>query len=229
VREHLATDPLAQLLSMRFVLDRLALAGFVPCLLAFQLPLQVSDDRRPVAVNSSDTLVQFVWPTRHAADRAHALLLDQGADVWSTRSDSVGESTILFRLRTTSGRNTSLDELVTQLGALRYTRVLDSVQEHIFTSMQQARVDSVVASAAIRPPGSFSLAAARTRTGVPDSIHEAYHPYETINAIMHSLANEYPEYARVVSLGQSAEGRDILALKGQSTCPCCGLFSLTVF
>lgn len=42
---------------------------------------------------------------------------------------------------------------------------------------------------------------------------QGYHSYEEMTAALHSLADRFPGQAQVVVLGQSAEGRDILALR----------------
>lgn len=205
---------------MRYRPTTLALACLLPCILASQIPLQAQHADYKTAVPTRDSLVRLTWSTRDQAERAHAILLDQGVDVWLAKPLE-----ITLRLKSVPGRSGEIemgrydstsDVVARQLGAVGYETVLDSVQEYVETTLptvEQARVESDAAAA--RMPPTRIVGTLQRATSVPDSIHDAYHPYDTLNEIMQSLADEFPGYARVVSLGQSAEGREIRGLKGE--------------
>ena len=44
------------------------------------------------------------------------------------------------------------------------------------------------------------------------TFHDSYHPLSQIELFMRELVDAYPETARLINLGRSAEGRDILGL-----------------
>ena len=44
------------------------------------------------------------------------------------------------------------------------------------------------------------------------TFHESYHPLSQIEDFMRELADTYPQTASLISIGRSAEGRDIFAL-----------------
>ncbi|KAK4048194.1 hypothetical protein OIV83_004899 [Microbotryomycetes sp. JL201] len=48
---------------------------------------------------------------------------------------------------------------------------------------------------------------------IDDSIHDHYHPYTAINQIIREMAEQFPAFAKVVLIGHSSEGREILGLK----------------
>ena len=44
------------------------------------------------------------------------------------------------------------------------------------------------------------------------TFHDSYHPLSQIESFMHELVDTHPETARLINLGRSAEGRDVLGL-----------------
>jgi hypothetical protein len=44
------------------------------------------------------------------------------------------------------------------------------------------------------------------------TFHDSYHPLSQIELFMRELVDAHPETARLINLGRSAEGRDILGL-----------------
>ncbi|GAA5924302.1 hypothetical protein JCM3775_005650 [Rhodotorula graminis] len=48
---------------------------------------------------------------------------------------------------------------------------------------------------------------------VGGGIHDTYHPYDGLHAILVSLERAYPDWVRVISVGKSSEGRDIWGVK----------------
>jgi hypothetical protein len=57
-----------------------------------------------------------------------------------------------------------------------------------------------------------NLSSLRTAT-LDDSIHKSYHPYEGIGTILRQMEEEFPGFAKVVSFGNSSEGREILGIR----------------
>lgn len=48
-----------------------------------------------------------------------------------------------------------------------------------------------------------------------DPIHNSYHPLSSIVAVLNLFVGEFPDFAELITIGTSSEGRDILGLRGQ--------------
>ena len=68
----------------------------------------------------------------------------------------------------------------------------------------------------------FSNLSSTRYTTLRDPIHSSYHPYDSIVTFLRQLAADFPDYAQIVSLGPSSEGREIIGLQitnGSSVLP----------
>lgn len=63
------------------------------------------------------------------------------------------------------------------------------------------------------PPPLLSSPGPWDLTKLTSDFHEAYHRFEDITSFFNDLARTFPHQTELVRVGQSAEGREILAIK----------------
>ncbi|KAM0789382.1 hypothetical protein ACM66B_000211 [Microbotryomycetes sp. NB124-2] len=162
-----------------------------------QTPNTPTDDR---------AIVTLSFDSRHDTLAALGALAELGIDdVWHVNSTAIV---------------TAVDSA--------HRAALEHQQAHVSLSIGHKQIESVSVDAHLRSqpgltssPHSLARSAAavdnfRSRTSsrsLDDSIHDHYHPYTAINQILREMEQQYPAFAKVVSLGHSSEGREILGLK----------------
>jgi hypothetical protein len=145
-----------------------------------------------------ERLQRYTFPTEAEA-RSAAGVLEDDEDIWSRR----GNELLLRR------RNDVSVEASSQEGqdiSEWHSNLLSTHPTISTPSNLRASTSSLL---------NFTSLPVSERYTDPDSdpLHSSYHPYESIVSILRTFANDNPAYARLVSFGHSAEGREILGIK----------------
>ncbi|BGP49038.1 hypothetical protein JCM10450v2_004917 [Rhodotorula kratochvilovae] len=162
-------------------------------------------------------LVSLSWKDRDAMEQAARQFERDDADIWFAGRRRVGREQrweTVVRLQGNDG--------VTQEG------VVDRLMEFGVDSPDEGRhipphaLADYLSSSSLSTPYARAFSAAAVSNfsspsaaynSLDDSIHETYHPYEGIHDILVSLEQTYPDWVKVISLGQSSEGREIWGVK----------------
>ncbi|GAA95022.1 uncharacterized protein L969DRAFT_65070 [Mixia osmundae IAM 14324] len=160
-----------------------------------------------VANNQNEQQITFALPTAHHPSSSQ--LVDHSHDLF-LRLDSSDAS---MSQQTVQEAIASLEDEADLLQASQSHFVVrlprkSTEARHLPHSLEALR-DTFTMSTSTNP---FENATAHLETD-PGDIHSIFHPPEAINSILSMLASDYPALARVVNLGKSYEGRDILGLK----------------
>lgn len=148
-----------------------------------------------------DQLVRLSWPSRSAAEEAVAWLDDNEFDVWSTTPQHT-------TLRLSPSQHEQLASSPVSPSGLDI--LLPSISDHLGSTTLTTPFNLQHSEAAV-----VNLSRTRLRA-LDDPIHDSYHPLDALNQILRRFEEEFPGYARVVQVGQSAEGKEILGIKGAS-------------
>lgn len=165
------------------------------------------------------SLLQLEYEHRHALEQAVQRFEAQDADVWFA-----GKRSRTGEVESDDGRRVGWHAVV--------RHDVDSVQDALETAAQAGAVsgtavpveDLLVANPTLSTLYSQTLSAAsianlteRVHADEPvsldDPIHNTYHPYDSIHAILTEFQRAFPGWVEVTTLGQSSQGREIWAAK----------------
>lgn len=147
-----------------------------------------------------DQLVRYSWSTRADAEAAATWMEEHEVDVWSTKPAHI-------TARLSQQQQDQLAGSVLVPSAVEV--LLPSIQDHLDSPTLIPSFSLLHSEAAVANLSTTRLAQ------LDDSIHDSYHSLDAINQILRSFEQEFEGYAKVISVGFSAEGREILGLKGE--------------
>lgn len=181
-----------------------------PAQLAFTLPPQPHSNPHPrpsftQPAHPANQLVRLSFPSRASAQAAHDFLSARAADVWRA---SAGQIDVRLDAREVGDVRAALG-----LGAGEVEVLMDDIRGRVLEG--EAGASEGMAAASRAAVARFAGAAGRVPLASPsdDPIHATYHDYESVQALLEQFVSNYPELAKLESLGQSYEGRDLWALR----------------
>lgn len=171
--------------------------------LCLGLPAALASDQLTFSAATppaADSLVRFSFATRAHAEAAASWMDEHEIDVWSTKPSDI----------TARFSKQQQDDLeASPVAPLAVEVLLPSIQQHLDSPTLKPSFNALHSEAAI---GNLSM----TRLAqLDDPIHDSYHSLENLNQLLRSFEEQFPGYAKVVSVGFSSEGREIWGLKGQ--------------
>ncbi|KAM0748716.1 hypothetical protein T439DRAFT_382494 [Meredithblackwellia eburnea MCA 4105] len=167
-----------------------------------QLPFN-SPQTNPTA---SKTLVQLEFASTDHAQLVFDKLQEEGHDIWARKSTQITlplEESFL----TSSALSLELAQQPTSIKPL--SSIEDLLAEPTVATDYSRQYSHSLLQNITHPDSSIRRAAL-----LGDEIHQSFHPYdEGLVPILQALADEFPTYAQLVSVGNSSEGRPVWGLK----------------
>jgi hypothetical protein len=172
-----------------------------------------------------DKVIRFNFPVAASKDAIEALIAqleDFNLDIWSANQRVINirvneeyEGIITELVMNSIGKEggekpvksimiESIEELI------KTTPFISAMYNTMFSTASLANITSNLAeSRSIEA----STGAGGSSISTQDLIHDSYHPYASIVAILNLFTSEYPDYTELLKIGVTSEGRDILGLK----------------
>ncbi|ORY87504.1 hypothetical protein BCR35DRAFT_277408 [Leucosporidium creatinivorum] len=177
----------------------LGLKATLLALVCTALPSYIQAQQLPFAPHlHQEQLVRLSWPSRSAAEEAVAWLDDNNFDVWSTTPQHT-------TLRLSPSQHEQLSSSHLSPSALDV--LLPSIADHLDSTTLTPTFNLQHSEAAVANLSSTRLQA------LDDPIHDSYHSLDALYQILRRFEEEFSDYAHIVKVGESAEGKDILGLK----------------
>lgn len=183
------------------------LSAKVLALACIALPLLVAGSinlQQPLLPTSSspsssrDQLVRYSYSSRAEVEQAVAWMEEHEVDVWSTTRRDV-----------TARMSAEQVNLRHRVSGATAEVLLPSIQQHLDSYTLNTAFNQLHSTAAVA-----NLSTSRLAAGLHSPIHDSYHSLDSIHQILRSFEEEFPNYAKLVSVGYSAEGKEIWGLKG---------------
>ncbi|GAA5988122.1 hypothetical protein JCM10908_002071 [Rhodotorula pacifica] len=168
----------------------------------------------PVHTRDYGNILQLEYDRRESLEQAIERFEEQDVDIWfaGKRRSSQGRVGWHAFVRQETSLDASLEAAAAaaEQGAVSGTAVpvqeLFAQNPTLSTSYSRALSAASVANLTQTPHSASAIS-------LDDPIHDTYHPYDSIHAILIKFQEAFPGWVKVFSLGQSSEGREIWAVK----------------